>query len=109
MILPGKSCLKQNSNQEIAEKTLEVLTKYVPSEVPGIAFLSGGQSSALATERLNLMNQLNKKQTWSLTFSYGRALQEEALNNFSKGKKRETQEALINRANLNHLASIGKL
>jgi fructose-bisphosphate aldolase class I len=94
MILPGKSCLKQNSSQQIAEKTLEVLTKYVPSEVPGIAFLSGGQSSALATERLKLLNQLNTNQNWSLTFSYGRALQEDALNNFSKGKKNRNTRSI---------------
>ena len=109
MILPGISCPTQNSNQDIAEHTLEVLINHVPEQVPGIAFLSGGQSSDLAAERLNLMNKLNSSKPWQLTFSYGRALQEDALKYFAIGNTQGTQEALIHRAKQNHFASIGKL
>jgi fructose-bisphosphate aldolase class I len=109
MILPGTSCAIQNSNQDIAESTLDVLINHVPEQVPGIAFLSGGQSSDLAADRLNLMNKLDRKKPWKLTFSYGRALQEDSLKRFSTGNNQSTQDALIYRAKQNHFASIGKL
>ena len=110
MILPGLNCDTQESNRKIAEMTFKVLNKYVPKKVPGIAFLSGGQSSNLAAERLNELNKLYLQQRpWHLTFSYGRALQHDALLSWAKKTDIDAQEALINRVKMNHLASIGKL
>ncbi|MAQ31602.1 MAG: fructose-bisphosphate aldolase class I [Flavobacteriales bacterium] len=110
MILPGLNCDTQENNSKIAEMTFEVLNKHVPKKVPGVAFLSGGQSSDLAAERLNKLNKLyHQKRPWQLTFSYGRALQQDALLNWAKKTGDDAQKALINRAKMNHLASIGKL
>tara|TARA_B100000902_G_C27317013_1_gene921977 strand:- start:2568 stop:3563 length:996 start_codon:yes stop_codon:yes gene_type:complete len=110
MILPGTGSQTKISNQEIADMTYQVLKKNVPKEVPGIAFLSGGQSSDLAAERLNLLNSTYiHERPWKLTFSYGRALQEDALFAWSQGDNSKTQHALINRAKMNYLASHGKL
>ncbi len=110
MILPGAGSQIKISNQEIADMTYQVLKKNVPKKVPGIAFLSGGQSSDLAAERLNLLNSkyINER-PWKLTFSYGRALQEDALFAWAQGDNNKTQHALINRAKMNHLASHGEL
>ena len=110
MVLPGLKCNKKISNELIAKMTFDVLYKNVPKEVPGIAFLSGGQSSDLAAQRLNTLNKsyLNKK-LWNLTFSYGRALQQDALSNWAKNDTNKAQEALTYRAKMNHLASLGKL
>jgi fructose-bisphosphate aldolase class I len=87
---------------------VRTLKRYVPSAVPGIAFLSGGQSSAEATEHLSLMNKLGPL-PWELSFSYGRALQDEALKAW--GGKPETfaagQKAFVRRAKLNGLARNG--
>src|SRR3989337_2577736 len=74
MVVPGKGCAKQASDAEIAERTLRVLRACVPAAVPGIAFLSGGQSDVEATAHLNAMNKIGNV-PWKLTFSYGRALQ----------------------------------
>ena len=110
MILPGIQSNKKISNNTIAKMTFDVLKNNVPPEVPGIAFLSGGQTSDLAAERLNTLNKLYiEDRPWKLTFSYGRALQQDALLNWAKGKKKEVQDALMYRAKMNHLASIGKL
>ena len=109
MILSGYDCKNQASVDEVAQKTLECLTKNVPSRVPGIAFLSGGQSDELATLHLN---EINKHDTnWNVTFSYGRALQQGALKAWA-GKLENTkitQEALLSRAKSNSLASTGSL
>jgi len=78
MVISGKRCPTQASPQEVADRTLDCLYNTVPAAVPGIAFLSGGQSAALATEHLDLMNKTGPH-PWHLTFSYGRALQDEAL------------------------------
>ena len=78
MVIAGKNSPKQASAKEVAEKTLKLLRSVVPAEVPGIAFLSGGQSDQQATEHLSLMNQIGKH-PWALTFSYGRALQAAAM------------------------------
>ena len=92
----------------MAEATVRTLKRYVPGAVPGIAFLSGGQSAAEATEHLSLMNKLGPL-PWELTFSYGRALQDEALKAW--GGKPETfaagQKAFARRAKLNGLARSG--
>ena len=108
MVISGKQCSTQGSIQEVAEATVRCLTANVPEAVPGIAFLSGGQSDADATAHLNSMNQLGPH-PWELSFSYGRALQAPALKawggraeNFGAG-----QEALALRARLNGLARAG--
>ena len=109
MILSGYDCKNQASVDEVAQKTLECLTKNVPSRVSGIAFLSGGQSDELATLHLN---EINKHDTnWNVTFSYGRALQQGALKAWA-GKLENTkitQEVLLARAKSNSLASTGSL
>ena len=109
MILSGYDCTYQASIEEVAEKTVNCLSAHVPSEVPGIAFLSGGQSDEDATLHLNEMNKYETD--WNLTFSYGRALQQSALKVWS-GKKENAsiaQKTLIDRARANSLASIAGL
>ena len=86
MILAGNKSKDQVSNEEVAKLTLECLKKSVPSEVPGIAFLSGGQSETEATENLNLINSYNDT-NFIMSYSYGRALQQSALKFWSKDTK----------------------
>ena len=109
MIVPGKKCPKQNSVEEVARRTINVLKRCVPGAVPGIAFLSGGQSDVEATAHLSAMNALGKL-PWPLTFSYGRALQAAPQaawsgkpENIAKG-----QAAFAHRAAMNSLAALGK-
>ena len=83
MILPGSNSDKKIMNEEIAQLTLKCLKESVPNEVPGIAFLSGGQTEKEATKNLNLINQLNNT-NFIMTYSYGRALQQSALKFWSK-------------------------
>ena len=83
MILPGNKSKNKISNEEVSIKTLQCLKKSVPNEVPGIAFLSGGQSEVEATENLNLINT-NNDTNFIMTYSYGRALQQSALKFWSK-------------------------
>ncbi len=109
MVISGKKCPTRANPQQVAEATLRCLKRYVPTAVPGIAFLSGGQSSPEATEHLSLMNKMGPH-PWELTFSYGRALQAEALQAW--GGKAENygagQKAFAQRAKLNGLAREGK-
>ena len=109
MIVPGKKCTKQNSVQEVAERTVKVLKQHVPGAVPGIAFLSGGQSDEDATAHLSLMNQMGVL-PWGLSFSYGRALQ--AAPQKAWGGKSENiaaaQRAFSHRAKMNGAAALGK-
>ena len=109
MILPGTDCSEQVSNEEIAELTLECLKKNVPSEVPGIAFLSGGQSEIEATANLNEINKKNNTD-FIMTYSYGRALQQSALKFWSKDINNiiGTQEIFDHRAKMCTLAAQGK-
>ena len=109
MILAGSSCKNKISNQEVAKLTLDCLENSVPSEVPGIAFLSGGQSEIEATENLNLINKLNKT-SFIMSYSYGRALQQSALRFWSKDIKNidGTQKIFNHRAKMNSLAAQGK-
>ncbi|MDC0396649.1 fructose-bisphosphate aldolase class I [Candidatus Pelagibacter sp.] len=109
MILAGNESLNKISNEEVASKTLECLKKSVPNEVPGIAFLSGGQSEIEATENLNLINK-NNKTNLIMTYSYGRALQQSALKFWSKDIKNieGTQQVFNHRAKMNTLAAQGK-
>jgi fructose-bisphosphate aldolase class I len=109
MILAGKDCLQQAGVQEIAEATIRVLMRTVPPAVPGIVFLSGGQTPAQATENLSAMNTIGGF-PWQLSFSYGRALQEETLKTWL-GKKEnyaEGQKMFSRRAKLNSLARYGE-
>ena len=109
MILPGNKSKDKISNEEVASKTLECLKKSVPNEVPGIAFLSGGQSEVEATENLNLINK-NNDTNFIMTYSYGRALQQSALKFWSKNINdiKGTQNIFNHRARMNTLAAQGK-
>ena len=109
MILAGNKCKDKITNDEVAKLTLECLKNSVPSEVPGIAFLSGGQSEIEATENLNLINQ-NNNTNFIISFSYGRALQQSALKFWSKNIQNieGTQKIFNHRAKMNTLAAQGK-
>ena len=109
MILAGNKSKNNISNEEVANKTLECLKNSVPSEVPGIAFLSGGQSEIEATENLNLISK-NNDTNFIMTYSYGRALQQSALKVWSKDTKdiRTTQNTFNHRARMCTLAAQGK-
>lgn len=108
MIISGKKCAEQAGVQQVAEMTVRCLRHTVPGAVPGIAFLSGGQSAELATEHLNAMNAMGPH-PWTLSFSYGRALQDPALKAW-KGEATNAeagQSALYHRSHCNSLASTG--
>ena len=109
MVVPGKNCAKQASAEEVAEKTLRVLKECVPASVPGIAFLSGGQSDLDATARLNAMNRIGPL-PWKLSFSYSRALQAAPQKAWSGRVENvgAAQSAFAHRAAMNGLASLGK-
>jgi len=109
MVVPGKKCAKQASAEEVAEKTLRVLKECVPASVPGIAFLSGGQSDLDATARLNAMNRIGPL-PWKLSFSYSRALQAAPQKAWSGRVENvgAAQSAFAHRAAMNGLASLGK-
>ena len=109
MILPGVNSDEKISNSKIAEMTNKCLKESVPSEVPGIAFLSGGQTEIDATKNLNEIN-LNNKTNFIMTFSYGRALQQSALKFWSKDLNniKGTQEIFNHRAKMCSLASKGE-
>ena len=109
MILPGSSSNEKISGNEVAKLTVECLKNSVPSEVKGIAFLSGGQNEIEATENLDLINKENKS-NFIMSYSYGRALQQSALKHWSKNIKdtEGTQEIFNHRAKMNTLAAQGK-
>ena len=109
MILAGNKSKNKISIEEVSLKTLECLKKSVPNEVPGIAFLSGGQSEIEATEDLNLINR-NNNTNFIMTYSYGRALQQGALKFWSTDIKniKGTQNLFNHRAKMNTLAAQGK-
>ena len=109
MILAGNRSKDRVSSEEVSQKTLECLKNSVPDEVPGIAFLSGGQSEIEATENLNLINK-NNKTKFIMTYSYGRALQQSALKIWSKNIKNieSTQSTFNHRAKMCTLAAKGK-
>jgi fructose-bisphosphate aldolase class I len=109
MVISGKGCKKQASAEEIAEATVRTFLRTVPAAVPGIVFLSGGQTAEQATENLNAMNAMGSF-PWELSFSYGRALQAPALAAWS-GKKENVptaQKVYHHRAKMNGLARYGK-
>ena len=109
MILAGNKSKNKISSEEVAKLTLKCLKSSVPSEVPGIAFLSGGQSEIEATENLNLINNYNDT-NFIMSYSYGRALQQSALKFWSKDIKNieGTQKVFNHRAKMNTLAAQGK-
>ncbi len=109
MIIPGSESSKKSSSEEIAKKTLDCLKKNVPSEVTGIAFLSGGQSEIEASKNLNEINKINDT-NFLITFSYGRGLQASALKAFGKDQnnQNEIQKAFDHRAKMNGLSSKGE-
>ena len=109
MIVPGFKSSKKTTSEEIAKKTLECLKKNVPSEVPGIAFLSGGQSEQEATNNLDAINKINDT-NFLITFSYGRALQQSALKTWSKemNNTKAIHDVFNHRAKMNGLASKGE-
>jgi fructose-bisphosphate aldolase, class I len=109
MVIAGKKCARQNSVQEVADATLRCLKRYVPAAVPGIVFLSGGQSAEDATDHLNAMNAMGTH-PWQVSFSYGRALQAPVLAAW-QGQENHVaaaQKALLTRCHLNGLARDGK-
>jgi fructose-bisphosphate aldolase class I len=110
MIVPGLACAKQETVEEVADATVESLMRAVPAAVPGIAFLSGGQSSELASARLNAMNLRFKRAPWALAFSFARAIQQPGLDIWG-GKAANAaaaQKAFRHRAECNRAARRGE-
>ena len=110
MVIAGKKCSEQASVEEVASQTVKCLKENVPDQVPGIVFLSGGQSNELATQHLNQMNKSSETFSWNLSFSYGRALQQPALISWQGESEniKTSQDALYKRSNLNSSATLGK-
>jgi fructose-bisphosphate aldolase class I len=109
MVVAGKKCAKRATVDEVADKTLKVLKACVPAAVPGIVFLSGGQSDEDATAHLDAMNK-GGGLPWKLTFSYGRALQAAPQKAWA-GKSENVaaaQRAFVHRAMMNSLAALGQ-
>jgi len=110
MVISGQECTKQAPVKEVALATLHCLSRHVPSAVPGIVFLSGGQDPIVATTHLSAINQLEGPKPWKLSFSYGRALQDEALKAW-RGKNENLkagQRAFYHRAKCESAAALGK-
>ena len=109
MILPGSKSKDKSSSKEIAQLTLKCLKENVPNEVPGIAFLSGGQTEIEATQNLNEINKINDT-NFLISFSYGRALQQSALKNWGKNIKdtSNTQKIFNHRSKMNGLSTSAK-
>lgn len=110
MVVPGMKCARQNSIQEVAERTVEILLRHVPAAVPGIVFLSGGQDDVTATAHLDAMNKLDRALPWELSYSYGRALQAPALKAWA-GKPEQFeagQRAFFQRSKANSAARYGR-
>jgi fructose-bisphosphate aldolase class I len=110
MVISGKDCARQASVEEVGRATVRCLSRHVPAAVPGIVFLSGGQNHLVATAHLSAINQLEAPKPWKLSFSYGRALQDEALKAW-RGKNENLkagQEAFYHRAKCDSAAAMGK-
>lgn len=110
MVLSGNKCTKRAGVEEVAERTIRCLENSVPAALPGIVFLSGGQTPVEATAHLNAMNAMAGRLPWKLSFSYSRALQEPALKtwNGDAANGKAAQAALRHRAQLNSAASLGR-
>nr|MBC8518464.1 fructose-bisphosphate aldolase class I [Euryarchaeota archaeon] len=107
MIIAGTDCADQISREEVARLTLKCLHENVPQNLPGIVFLSGGQSDEDATAHLNLMNSMDENPPWQLSYSYGRALQAAALQSWASGTPEDSQNSFSHRAKMNSLARSG--
>jgi fructose-bisphosphate aldolase class I len=110
MVISGKKCAQQASVQEVAIATVRCLSRHVPAAVPGIVFLSGGQNHLVATQHLSAINQIDGPKPWKLSFSYGRALQDEALRVW-QGKNENLkggQQAFHHRAKCDRAAALGR-
>ena len=110
MVLPGYDCTTKYTPEQVAEATVTVFQRTLPVAVPGVTFLSGGQSEIVATTHLNAINAYKATKPWALTFSYGRALQASVLQAW-KGKAenvKEAQSVFLHRARCNGLAALGK-
>ena len=110
MVISGKECRRKASVEEVAAATLRCLRRHVPATVPGIVFLSGGQSDVLATSHLHAINKLDLPKPWKISFSYGRALQDPAIEAW-RGKQQNLkagQQAFYHRAKCNSAAALGK-
>ena len=110
MVVPGLACATQESIDEVAAATVKCMWRAVPAALPGITFLSGGQTSELASARLNAMNEISGSTPWALSFSFGRALQNEALAAWAglEANRGKAQDALLHRARCNSAAVQGK-
>jgi fructose-bisphosphate aldolase class I len=108
MVIAGKGCPEQPSSERIAEATVDCFRGVVPAAVPGIVFLSGGQSEVQATENLNAINRIGGP--WALSFSYGRALQASALQAWGgdESNAEAAQAAFLHRSRMNSLAAAGE-
>lgn len=110
MIVSGNACPAQNPVTEVADATLQCLLRHVPASVPGVVFLSGGQSAVITTAHLNEINTRVCGAPWKISFSYGRALQDLALATWlgNKNSGRAAQQAYYHRARCNAAASLGR-
>jgi fructose-bisphosphate aldolase class I len=111
MVLPGATCLKQETVDEVADATVDCLLRAVPAAVPAVAFLSGGQSAQLASARLCAMNiRFQGRMPWALAFSFGRAIQQPALEIWRGNSANvvAAQQALLDRARCNRAARRGE-
>jgi fructose-bisphosphate aldolase class I len=110
MVIEGHDCSRRADIHDVAVATLRTLKRHVPPAVPAVVFLSGGQSPTLATEHLNAMNQLDETMPWKVTFSYARALQDDAMSAW-RGRNdnvRAAQRAFYHRARCNSAAALGQ-
>ena len=107
MIIAGNSCSEQITREEVAQMTVDCLTKNVPHNLPGIVFLSGGQSDEDATAHLNLMNEMDIIHPWQLSYSFGRALLANALKTWATGDYEGSQSVFLHRSKMNSLARTG--
>jgi fructose-bisphosphate aldolase class I len=110
MVIPGRKCARPSSIEEVATATLRTLSRHVPPAVPAIVFLSGGQDHLLATKHLAAINQLDGPKPWKLSYSYGRALQDEALEVWHGRSEniRAGQHAFYHRAKCESAAALGR-
>ena len=107
MIIAGKSCSEQISRDKVAQMTVDCLMQQVPNDLPGIVFLSGGQSDEDATAHLNLMNSMSVNHPWQLSYSFGRALLANALKTWASGDDEQSQSVFLHRSKMNSLARTG--
>ena len=107
MIIAGNSCSEQISREKVAQMTVDCLTEQVPNDLPGIVFLSGGQSDEDATAHLNLMNSMTINHPWQLSYSFGRALLANALKTWATGDNEGSRSVFLHRSKMNSLARTG--